>query len=168
MLPMWRRRLAFWKRAFTMMELLIALALIGIVSSIVVVSVDDLLNSAQKPSPLDTLRKAVDTTWYGSATGHGQMTLEYDEESGALIMRNAIGEAKEVFTFEDADVGPIRFLRAPDMSGGTLQMNSSEPFPFLIFSPWGGVTTAIIEMEIGKERYRYQLETFSGALEAVK
>lgn len=166
--PFGGTRTACVRRAFTLVEVLIALALIGTVSIIVVVSVDDLLDSARKSSPFEVLRNAVDKAWYAASTKTGTVFLYYDEGAGRLVLRDTSAQPLAEFSFEDERVGPITFQRTPDTGGGTLAVSSTEPFPYLTFSPWGGATPAIIEMEIAGEVYRYQMEPFSGGLEALR
>lgn len=80
----------------------------------------------------------------------------------------AAGEGVQHFPFNDDRVTSVTFVRIHDVGNGTLQATTNLTFPRLYFSPWGGCSPAIIEMEIGNEVYRYRLEVFSGALEDIK
>jgi type II secretory pathway pseudopilin PulG len=161
-----------------LLEIIVVVAIVGITSAIVVVSLDDMLPDAQKDSPYEVLRKAVDTAWYGAATEHTRVTLAYDEDAVALVVRSGessvpSGESvpsggKGVFAFNDSRVSAVRFARVPDAEGGTLQTTVTTPFPRLLFSPWGGATPAIIEMDIEGVTFRYRLDPFGGGLEALQ
>ncbi len=156
------------RRAFTLVELLIVLSLVAIVGGIVVVGIGEMLDSAGKKSPYETLREALDTAWYESANGHGDCFLYYAGGETGLILRNAAGEEIKSFPFGDSPVKDVRFTRPQDTGGGSLRAEKSGEFPCVAFSAAGGVTPARVEMEIGGAVYRYQIEPFSGAAEAVK
>jgi hypothetical protein len=168
--------------------MMLVLALIAILSAIIVSAVDGLLAGERKDSPYEVLRKAVDTAWYAAATQHRQMSLDYDAEAGALVLRAGAGspepgvaakagvgdgeppkrdDGARVFAFDDARVAEVRFVRVPDAEGGSLQVTRTLPFPRIVFSPWGGSTPAVIEMDINGKTYRYRLDVFGGSLEAL-
>jgi prepilin-type N-terminal cleavage/methylation domain-containing protein len=156
-------------RAFTLVETLIVLALIGLVGGIVAVATEGVIEGARKPSPYEVLRKAVDTAWYAAATGNSQVALVFDADASALVLaRLASTQAPEpgmeTFPFDDARVRSVRFLRA---SGAGLPGGRDAAFPRLLFSPWGGATPAVIEMDLDGAVFRYALEVFSGALESL-
>ncbi|MDR2863208.1 MAG: type II secretion system GspH family protein [Puniceicoccales bacterium] len=192
--PVAPTRAAFaMRRAFTLLELIIVIAIVGFASAIIVFSLDDVMASVRKPAPLEVLRKAVDAAWYGAASGHKRMALSYDVEKRALMVRTLetvsavtpettsaedspevpqkepeVAAEVAVFAFEDERVLDVRFTRVPDDGGGALQVTETAPFPRLVFSPWGGVVPTIVEVDIDGAIYRYQLDMFGGGLEAVK
>jgi len=185
------------RRAFTLVEVVVVIAIIVVVSAVLAGGIDVLLPSNQRDSPYEVLRKAVDTAWYGAATEHRRLTLRFDAEAGALILSPAgngsekrtggtTGDSADatgadapntatagaaptgaVFAFGKDDEASVRFLRAPD-DGGTLQRTVDTPFARLEFSPWGGSTPAIIELTVGSETFLYRLDPFGGGLEKVK
>ncbi|MDR1498198.1 MAG: type II secretion system GspH family protein [Puniceicoccales bacterium] len=167
------------RRAFTLVEILLVIALIGISGAIIVANVDGMLASSRKSSPYEVLRKAVDTAWYEAATGHVKTTLSFDPETRTIRVRPLTGTiasanpAQEnnirTFPFEDTRVTDLRFIPPPDEGGGSLQTTlATEPLTRLLFSPYGGVTPAIVEMDMEGQTYRYRIDTFGGTIEAEK
>lgn len=150
-----------------MVEVLIVIALIAMVGTVLVVSLDNLLEGRKIHSPYEVLRTAVDKAWFASTEGRGQMFLYYEEEKRCFVVRNENGETEAIFPFEDELVSEVTFERTPDTGEGTLRVTTTEPFSFVVFSPRGGVTPATVALELGNATYRYRLEPFSGALEAV-
>ena len=150
-----------------MVEVLIAIALIAMVGTVLVVSLNDLLEGRKTRSSYEVLREAVDRAWFASTEGRGQMFLYYEEEERCFVVKNENGEPEAVFSFEDELVRKVTFERTPDTGGGTLRVTETEPFSFVVFSPRGGVTPATVALEMANEIYRYRLEPFSAALEVV-
>ena len=152
--------------AFTLVEVLIAIALIALAGALVVTSIDDLLVSQRTRSPYEVLRAAVDKAWFSATEGRGCFFLYYDKEQRCLLVKDENGMPEEVFPFEDELVQEVVFERTPDTGGGALKMSERTPFPFLVFSPHGGVTPATVLLKMSNESYRYRIEPFSAALEA--
>lgn len=181
-------------RAFSLIEMMLVLALIAIISTIIVSTADGLLAGDRKDSPYEVLRKAVDAAWYAAATRHRQMSLDYDAEARALVLRpgtstlgpassqitwdvtadeddgevQASDDGTRVFAFNDERVATVRFMSTPNDDGGSLQTTRVLSFSRIVFSPWGGSTPAVVEMDIKGETYRYRLDVFGGGLEVFK
>lgn len=145
------------------MEVLIVIALIGMVGGMIAIATGDMLDAAKKPAPYEVLRKAVDAAWYAAATGNKPVELAFNADATALVLgslasTHAPATAMETFPFEDARVRSVRFLNT----------RLETPLPRVLFSPWGGATPAIIEMDLDGTVFRYALEIFSGALEPLQ
>jgi prepilin-type N-terminal cleavage/methylation domain-containing protein len=109
----------------------------------------------------------------GSDSGDSGNTDDSDDAEPALSENADSGnspgnESVQTFPFNDDRVTAVHFTRAPDTGNGSLQATTDISYPRLQFSPWGGATPAVIELEIAGEVYRYRLEVFGGALEDLK
>jgi len=213
------------RRAFTLVELVIVIAIIALATAALLTGLDYMLPS-REDAPHTVLRKAVDAAWYRAATGQGSFSLAFDVEKKALIVRplaavaaldgtssaagdaeaNAAGDAGndsnqnqnsanntsdddagnkpvpviagnpvhglperdvvQVFAFAATpEVTAVRFARIPydNEEFGT----NDTPHPRLLFAATGGITPAIIEMDIAGETHRYSLDIFGGGLEEI-
>ncbi|MDR1817228.1 MAG: type II secretion system GspH family protein [Puniceicoccales bacterium] len=99
------------RRAFTLVEMVIVIALIGIVIAVLLTGIDSLLPSSRKDSPHDVLRKAVDFAWYSAASGHGRHFLVFDPEKFELRVLPAV--VKKDAAGDEADTVPEGFARCP-------------------------------------------------------
>jgi type II secretory pathway pseudopilin PulG len=194
------------RRAFTLIEVVVIIAIIATTTVVLLYGLELMLPSAQKASPFEVLRKAVDTAWYRAATGHGQIALSYDPEKHLLRVTppsgagatsgvksiaaqsedgtddrpasrrdsgdtnpndapiEASADAQE-FPFNDPRVTDVRFVRSLNVNSSF--MAPETPFEQLLFSAAGGVTPAVIEMDVAGETHRYALDIFGGGLEDI-
>ena len=133
----WRRRApGFARSAFTLMEVLVVLALMGLVAGIALIDFDSMLEGASKRSPLETLTAAVD--------------------AGRARALNA-GGAPEIFAFEKP--AQVTFALPADEAEG-----AERALDAITFHPAGVAMPAVIDLSVGGERSRYRLEPFSAAL----
>ncbi|MDR2845263.1 MAG: type II secretion system GspH family protein [Puniceicoccales bacterium] len=91
--------------AFTLIEMILVIALIGVISAVLLAGLGTLFPDMQKDSPREVLRKAVDAAWYNAAMGHGRFSLDYDEEANALVVRPVAGVLSSEADEEDAEGG---------------------------------------------------------------
>ena len=152
----WRRRApGFARSAFTLMEVLVVLALMGLVAGIALIDFDSMLEGASKHSPLETLTAAVDAGRARALNAGAPVRLTYDAESG--VLRLNAGGAPEIFAFEKP--AQVTFALPPDEAEG-----AERALDAITFHPAGVAMPAVIDLSVGGERSRYRLEPFSAAL----
>lgn len=146
-----RRVIIPGRRAFTLMEVLVVLALIGLLGGIVVVDFADQADRWSMPNDHESLHSAVMAA--RAAAPAGRVSVHYVESRGALVVR----AEKELGSFPVK--GRVRFALPEDEPGGT-----SRDLDRLVFSPQGDAVPALIIIEGAERSFSYRLEPFSGAL----
>lgn len=136
------------------MEVLIVIALLGVVTAVVTVDFDSLLGNAATPSAYDRLSESVEAGRTG-ALGAGQsLRLVWVPDARALRLIGS-GEPRD-FPLPGAE--SVTFAFPDDGAGG------ERPLEELTFHPSGVCMPAYIDLVVSGSRTRYRLEMFSAAL----
>lgn len=141
------------RAGFTLLEVLVVIALFGVITALAAVDLTGLFESASKPSAHGALLSATDAA--RRLTGaHGRPSrIAYDAEH----MRFSVncGDAPPEY-FPTPPGTTVRFVLPQEESP-----NGARPFPELIFHPAGCAMPALAELTVRGESSRYRLEPFS-------
>ena len=140
------------KHAFTLIEVLVVLALIAAVTGLLVIDFAGMPDRWASPSDYEAVHSAVESARVAAQTG--RVKLDYSAELCAL--RVSVG-ANEVATFPVK--GRVHFSLPPD-EAGTAPINLDS----LAFSAEGGATPALLSLECENRVSVFRLEPFSCAL----
>ena len=142
------------RRAFTLIEVLIVIALIGAVTAAVVTDFASLVDSASKPTAYERVRDAVEAGRIAARSAGEPVRVVWVPDSGAL---RVIGPVKnEDFVVPGAEAVTFAF---PDDDDG-----SERPLEALVFHPSGAAMPAVLDIAVVGSHARYRLEIFSAAL----
>lgn len=142
--------------AFTLLEVLVVLALLGAVAGLLVLDFVGMPDRWAKPSDYESVHSALEAARVGAQTERA--FLSYSVEKGALGV--SVG-AIEVATFPVK--GRVRFTLPPDETGGAAIAVDS-----VAFSPDGGASPVLISLECDDRVTVFRMEPFSCALSEEK
>ncbi|MGN0835207.1 MAG: Tfp pilus assembly protein FimT/FimU [Candidatus Spyradosoma sp.] len=153
-------------RAFTMMELLVVIALLGLVSAFVAVRFDALVPALESPSAETSARRAFALASHRARTLRRAFFVRLAADGGSLSVEDADGNAAEVFPLRRDGNAPALRLRADPRDGSTLfapaglrEIDAAE------FHPSGCATPTLVEiLKNRKTEKLLQADPFSGAL----
>lgn len=94
------------RHAFTLIEVMLVIALIGMATLLLLSGLEPMLHDARKTSPYETLCKAIDAAWYGAANNHEQYVLEYDAGSKTILVYPLRKQATGTATPRDENATP--------------------------------------------------------------
>jgi prepilin-type N-terminal cleavage/methylation domain-containing protein len=110
--------------AFTLLEMLIVIGLIGILSAVVVVNANALFAGLGDEAVPETLRRAVREARYQAAAMKSETVLSYNTESGRFQISGSAGEIlKELPVEENPDGVTVTFRRLQPGKGDSLALN---------------------------------------------
>jgi prepilin-type N-terminal cleavage/methylation domain-containing protein len=156
------------RRGFTLIEILLVIALISIAASVILVNFTAFIDRGKSTSPQEVLTKAIDRARFLAAAERVTTELRYDEESGTL----QITPADEQFPINN-DFGPdgrgeIRFYlipsaeglsRFPDPARTTLETSA------VSFAPDRSSSPFVAEIDSGRGRpTRLRFDPFSSVI----
>lgn len=154
----------FRRRAFTLVEIVVVIALIALVSGIAVWRFDLLVPAIKTPSPEKTVIRACALAAHCANTQKKRYFLKTDAENSCIRLETADGKTIETFVLPDSEKG-IRIRFRPDSreSVRTFLPPREEIIEALEFHPAGCSTPAFIEIvKSGKTIKRFRLDPFSG------
>lgn len=147
------------RRAFTLMEVLIVVALLGLVASVAMMDFGTLIDGARTPSAYETLSTALVRGRTRALDGGAPVKLVYDRNAAAL--RLVSSGAPEDFPI--ANLTGVTFqLPAEDST------DSERPLDAVVFHPSGYTTPALVDLSVRGEHAFYRIEPFSAAPAEVK
>lgn len=149
------------RSAFTLIEILLVIALIALASSVVIVNFLAFTDRGDSTSPQEVLSQAIRRARFVAASDRIVTRLRYDDESGAL----QIAPGGESFTI-NADFGPegrgeIRFFLIPPAVGlGAFPdpQRTTLQVPDVAFAPDRSSSPFVVEIDSGSgtpTRLRY-------------
>lgn len=153
-------------RAFSMMELLIVVALLGLVSAFVAVRFDALVPALAEPSAEAAARQAFALASHRARTLRRTFFVRLDADGAALAVEDADGNAEAFFPLRRDGNTPALRLCADPRDGTTLfvpaQLREIEATEF---HPSGCATPTLVEILKNRKTEKIlQSDPFSGAL----
>ncbi len=153
-------------RAFTMTELLVVIALLGLVSAFVAVRFDVLVPALAEPSAEASARRAFALASHRARTLRRAFFVRLDADGSALSVEDADGNADAVFPLRRDGNAPALRLLADPRDGATLfvparlrEIDAAE------FHPSGCATPTLVEILKNRKTEKIlQADPFSGAL----
>lgn len=154
------------RRAFTLLEIVITIALIAIVAGITLTNMGNLVPAFEKRSAEKSVERACLFATHIAGTQKKKCYVRNVPEEQKIIVENARGEVLQSFEiaagtqkarfFADARDGTIFFAPAQFLEISRIE-----------FHPAGCATPAFVEIrQDGREPKIFQLDPFSGGLEA--
>lgn len=157
---------------FTLIEILLVIALITMVSSVVIINFNAFIDRGESTSPEEVLTAAIRKARFTAAADRVRVKLGYDEDSGSLQIEPG-GESFSINAdFGSGGRGEIRFFlippaeglgRFPDPTRTTLRT------PVVAFAPDGSSNPFLAEIDSGSgtpTRLRY--DPFSSVIRTEK
>lgn len=142
------------RRAFTLMEVLVVIALLGLVTAVVVADFGA-PGSAGKESAYEVVSRALDSGRGLATDAGGPVTLTYDAESRRLRLLSGAGLTDYVLPAGSS----VRFTLPAAYGEGR-----DRPLAGVVFHPSGCATPARITLTVAGAETHYRLEAFSVAL----
>ena len=140
------------------MEVLVVIALLGLVVAVVTTDFGALLDNARAPSAYETLRTAVDSARRDTLNAGGVTRLVFDREVSVLRVLVPGAPASEY----PLAAGVTVAFSFPSEETGVEAL----PLDALLFHPSGCSTPARVELTVAGKTSRFRLEPFSGELAA--
>lgn len=137
------------------MEVLVVIALLGLVTAVVATDFGASIDGARTPSPYETLVRALNEGRDGVLESGVPAVLTFDAEAGAL--RVVVDGVATTHALPPGCV--VRFALPADMAEG-----EERALDAVTFHPAGCVTPAVVALTVGGRESRYRLETFSATL----
>ena len=101
---------------FSLLEIILVIALITLASSVIITNFTTFLNFDEQINPEDSLRTAIRSARFQAANERSVTTLSYDDEAGALVISG--GERFQLNSnFGKEGRGEIRFYLLPPAEG---------------------------------------------------
>jgi len=146
------------RRAFTLIEVLIVIALLGAVTAAVVTDFSSLVDSARTPTAFERVRDALEAGRDASREAGDPVRVVWVPDAGAL--RVVSGETVHDFPVPGADAVTFAFHNDED--------DGEKPLDALVFHPSGAATPAIVRISLRGTVASYRMELFSAALSPVE
>lgn len=146
------------RRAFTLVEVLIVIALLGAVTAVVITDFSTLVDGARTPTAYECVRDAVEAGRAASRDSGDPVHVAWIADTHTL--RVVAGEKTRDFEVPGAD--SVGFVFPDDDDG------SEKPLDALVFHPSGAALPAIVIIRMNGVESRYRMEIFSAALSPVE
>lgn len=154
------------KPAFTLIEIVIVIALIALVSGVAVWRFDALIPAMKTPSPEKTLMRACTQAAHYAWTQKRRCFLRMDAETRNLKIEDAHGNTISAFPFaENASETELCFRLDTRESTRIFSPSELEIIDAIEFHPAGCTTPAVIEILRSRKAVRcFRMDPFSGGL----
>ncbi|MGC9449886.1 MAG: prepilin-type N-terminal cleavage/methylation domain-containing protein [Oceanipulchritudo sp.] len=153
------------RRGFTLIELIIVIALIALIGGLVAVNAQAILRGLGE-EPVDRiLRKAVREARYQAASLKSPVQLAYDRESASLVLFSDTGQTLESFRTvpEDSEDPPdIEFEQILPVRGlDSFDRHETTPIDAVVFRPDRSSTPFQVLIDSGNTFYTQRYDPFS-------
>lgn len=157
------------RQGFTLVEILLAIALIALFVGTVVVNVQGMLNRNEIDSVEDSFWSAVDKAKQNAVFQQRKYRLQFDEDERAFIISS--GERREVFDFELGPMGEdlsldIRFTEKMANGGSKLiggRRITDRDVERVLFFPDGTCTPFTVSLGVAEYRIEYNIDPWTAA-----
>lgn len=152
--------------AFSLLEVLIALALMGLLAALFVVSIPGIMDGlGTRPLP-EILQKAVRDARFQAASRKELVTLRFDDELGAFVVLdgagNMIAERESGYGADNAQV-EVQFYQILPYEGVDSVSRQADEVKIneVRFHPDRSSTPFVAELDVEGERSRHRFDPFS-------
>lgn len=160
------------KRAFTILEVLLVIALMAITMGFIVFNFDGMRSSIVNASPDKEFIKAMKIARIDALDKGKETSLSYDPESGKIFCK--VFESGEIL-FEkqiSKPESPLKLEIIPQYAHCISSMSSMfegrDVLPYMRFSPDGSATPVLIKFDFGSKIKILNPDPFSGNLRKVE
>ena len=153
-------------RGFSILEILVALALVGLLAATVVMSIPGLMNGlGSRPMP-EILQKSVRDARYQAALRKEMVSLRFDDEVGAFIVTDPAGAtltSRETGYGSDYAGLRVQFYQILPVKGLTSLAREGElvEIDAVRFHPDRSSTPFIAQLDVDNLRSRHRYDPFS-------
>lgn len=159
------------KKGFTIIEVLLALALIALVAGLFAANFDALLTSLEERRPEKVLYDTIREARYQALQQHEPMRLKFDKEAEALVVFKE-GEEKAVYKVDIGDRFEVGFdvIGSAQMARGAFRsssMRGGNGEDEVVFYPDGSSTPVLISLTEEGETVKLKLDPLSCGIRVV-
>jgi general secretion pathway protein H len=156
--------LAAATRAFTLLEILLVLALVGLISAVLAVGASGVLSN-DHPSPDDVFWQACRSAQKLASLSERDTSLSFDSKGKKLVWSNGLETDGLAFDNSRGEVG-AQFLQAA--KGGSLiliagQVVETQEVPRVFFYPDGTCTAFRVQFRIGTTAWQLGIDPWTCA-----
>lgn len=148
-----RRASESLRRAFTLIEVLIVIALFGAVTALVVTDFGTLVDGAKETTAFDGVRDGVNAARVAARDAGVPVRVSWAQDNHAL--RVVVNDVAKDYPVAGAESVTFAFVD---------EDNGEKPVDTLVFHPSGAATPAIVSILMNGAVSRYRMEIFSAAL----
>lgn len=140
---------------FTLMEVLVVIALLGSVTAFVAVDLYSLFENGNPPTAYETLHEAMDAGRLAARSTGAPVKITFSEENSSIRLI----DAKETRDFALPPGARVKFFLPADVSDA-----GERPLDAVVFHPSGCAMPATVDLEMAGTHAQYRLEMFSATL----
>lgn len=149
---------------FSLIEILLVLALIAIASTVVIVNFAAFADRGTTNNAVDNLNQAVRTARFLAVQGHQEVSLRFDPEGGQLLIEKGNASMEEIVlddAFKTNGGSTIRFYLIPSSAGLSQSVDASDArqeTPRVRFAADGTSTPFVAAIDTGagtEDRFSY-------------
>lgn len=156
--------------AFTIVEVLLALALMGVVAGLFAINFDILLNSVSKKRPEKILHEAICEARYQAVQEHSLMYLSYDESKHSfLIYKDSVDNPIVTMPVEEGIRVTFTPIAPAEYKSGRFSevSHSEKPLDKIIFSPDSSSQPVIITLSQDNFSLKFKPDPISCGMTSV-
>jgi len=154
-------------RAFTLIEIVMAIGLIALLTSVVIINVDSIFNAFEDRPLSVILKQAVREARFQSAKNKEPVHLEFDWESSRLLVKSAnnaiLGDFPTGYPAEDPLLSITLYQLAPErgIASNSRTGPVRRPVPRVTFDPDRSSTPFEVELKYGLDQSLHRYDPFS-------
>jgi prepilin-type N-terminal cleavage/methylation domain-containing protein len=137
------------RNAFTLIEMLLVLAFIGLITSLVVINTDSMFSGFGTPECIQTFRKSLREARFQALSTKTETLLSFNHEEAAFIVTDLTGHITRSFATDyDPDTLKVRFLSLIPDEGDTPKQTrqTGDSFITIHFYPDRSCTPFALEL----------------------